>query len=276
MCFFCLLFMTKSLAPLLFFSSYLIEPRLILHRYFQPRHSSFPHSIHQQCQIVLGRLTNAAAERTSHPCSLLFSTALALFPPSVSTLIGSYSMLSVCSVTWLRCSRLRLQQSRCTWCKVMQNLQDSSSSIWCWMPASDFLITVVYAFTTMSAKLSVYLRMFVFVGLTVEYQCSYRPRWHLLWPRISVCVRVASLLLPLCCVSIKLNEEERQRVRREVRGWRTFHCNKPKGKIMMAKERGCSASQQKGERRHQQHGKAIQMVSLLSQTRWRLISVTFV
>lgn len=124
MLFFCLLFMTKVLALLLFFLSYLIESGLILHRYFSLDTLHFLIAFINSAKSFL-----AAAEGIHILAVSFFSVAAALFSPSVSTLFGSSSTLSVCSVTSLRCSRLRLQQSRCRWCKVMQNLQDGSSAL---------------------------------------------------------------------------------------------------------------------------------------------------
>lgn len=178
--FFCLPFITTFLALLLFFSPYLIEPGLILRRYFSLNTVHFLIPSINHVKSFSDRLTNAAAERTSHPCSLLFHQLRTLFPPSASTLVGPCSKLSVCGVTSLRCSRLRLQQRRCRWCKVMQNLQNkllffvhrgirlSNASIrlshYRRVKASTH---VNHSVSATIAKLNVY---FVFLVLRVEYR----------------------------------------------------------------------------------------------------------
>lgn len=107
------------------------------------------------------------------------------------------------------------------------------------MPASDFLITVVYMkastrvyryVSTTIAKLIEYLCMFVFFVLTSSVAPDYCMRARGLF--------VASTLLRVYQLN-KLNEEERRRVRREVDvpSASTSH----KHKIIMATERKAAA-----------------------------------
>lgn len=115
--------------------------------------SSFPHFIHQLCQVFLIRSTNGAAESRSVHFAVVFRTNLALFPPSASTsFLLSEALLQHAECVQCNLAALEQTEIRIEPMQMMQgHAKPTGRLLWLlcsqghqsYMPASDCLIRIV-------------------------------------------------------------------------------------------------------------------------------------